>query len=780
MEGTGASPLAPAGGAERADGRRAAVRAVANPAQFAPLLVVPLFVLGQHAGFVADVPLWALIGALVLAQVSSSLATTLIMPGSCGWRLWLRVGVMCVAIGLVCYLTGWGATLAVGFVFGAAECIRVEGSHAAKPAIVWTVVSIAFGELAIAIGWIPTFLPEPQGHGLAAMAAVGASLIVALLGWMTARKEQADAELRGSEERFRALVQHASDVIMVVATDGGLRYVSPSVARALGYGEKDLAAVVLDLVHPEDRAAAVDHFHRMVGAAGEVAWFDMRMRHADDTWRWFEVGVTNRLSDPSVGGMVCNLRDVTERKQFENQLAHQAHHDALTGLPNRTAFLERLERALARARFDDESVGILFLDIDRFKLVNDSLGHDIGDRLLVEVANRLRECLRPGDTVARFGGDEFTVLLADAGSSENAVAVAERITSALKRVVHLGERELYVSSSIGIALSPGGRDQADDLLREADLAMYLAKEKGRSRWEMFDAHHAPHVVERLELEGDLWRALENDELIVRFQPEVSLLTGRVVACEALVRWQHPRRGLLDPAAFVPFAEESSLIVAVDRFVMREACKWSRTWNGPDSGSEVTVSVNLSPRFFRQPDAVGDLMSVMAETGADARRMQIEITERTALTDVDRTVDTLRRLRELGVRVAIDDFGTGYSSLGYLKQLPVDVVKLDRSFVEGMDTLASDVAIAQAVITMGHALGMEVTAEGVERAEQAARLRALGCDRAMGWLWSKAVDPGELGEVLRAGLHPAGPVVSAAAGAADATVLPFPPGGDPTR
>ncbi len=778
MEGTGTGLLAsPAGREPQDERRRAAWRAVLNPAQLAPLLVVPLFAMGQNAGFIADVPLWGLIGALVFAQVASNLATALVLPGSSGWKLWVRVGAMCLPIGLVIYLTGWGATLAVGLVFGVAECIRVEGAHAARSGIALTCTSIALGEFAIATDRIPTLLPEPEGHGLAVLAAVGASLIIALLGWTTSRKEQVEGDLRASEERFRALVQHGSDVIMVVGIDGDVQYASPSVRRTLGYEEHEVSDAAEGWVHPDDRERAVEFFAAMISSAGDVAWMDMRLRHADQSWRWFEVGVTNRAADPSVGGMVCNLHDITERKQFEHQLAHQANHDELTGLPNRSAFLDRLERALARARHDGLPVGVLFLDLDRFKLVNDSLGHDVGDRLLIEIADRLRDCLRPGDVVARFAGDEFTVLLENLGSPDQAVTVAQRITDSLNEALSIDDRDLHVTTSIGIAISSEGNDEAGDLIRQADLAMYLAKQNGRSRWEMFDAIDAADVVGRLELEGDLWHALEHAELAVHFQPEVSLVTGRIVAVEALVRWDHPRRGLLEPDAFVPFAEESSLIVAVDRFVLREACRWARIWNPPgdDDSAGVVVSVNISPRFFAQPDAVGDLVSVASDMGADLRRLQIEITERTALTDVDRTVETLDRLRDLGVRIAIDDFGTGYSSLGYLKRFPVDVVKLDRTFVDCMDTHASDVAIAQAVITMGHALGMEVTAEGVERAEQAARLRALGCDRAMGWLWSPALPPEQVGAVLLEGVRGTGPVADAANRAA--TVIAFPPAVD---
>ena len=327
----------------------------------------------------------------------------------------------------------------------------------------------------------------------------------------------------------------------------------------------------------------------------------------------------------------------------------------------------------------------MFLDVDRFKLVNDSLGHEVGDRMLVAVSERLAACLRPGDTVARFGGDEFTVLLARLTDTDIALRVADRIIEQLRQPITVDGHDLFLSASVGIALSRAGLDRAGDLLRQADLAMYVAKEKGRARWELFDASHAPHVMERLELEGDLWRALEHGELVVHFQPEVALETGAVVGTEALLRWMHPTKGELMPARFVPFAEESSLIVAIDRFVLREASRWAKRWSTSRAKEDTfVVSVNLSPRFMRQSDVVDDITTVLHETGVDPRLVQIEITERSALTDLETTCAQLHELRAIGVRVAVDDFGTGYSSLSYLKQLPIDVLKLDKSFVDGLE------------------------------------------------------------------------------------------------
>ena len=732
-------------------GRAAALRyALFNPTQMAPLLVIPLYAYCRQKGWIADYPLWVPVGSIVFAQLLTTVSYALWPRPTRSAHFWGRAICMMGAIAVSIYATGWGASFALGFAFGTVELIRTSDSRATRPAFVLTLVGIGVGELLVGFDLVKSLLPQPQGHGLATLQATGASFVILALGWTARAKEERDAELRSREEWFRALVEHASDVVCVLGADYTNIYTSPSVTTHLGYPPNE-PVFNTEVVHPDDLEHAVGVFMRAIEVPGEIFECEVRLLHADGTYRMFEVSICNRLDDPNVRGVVCNLHDVTVRHEYQQQLEYQARHDTLTGLPNRAAFLEHLERARKVAAREDGSLAVLFLDVDRFKLVNDSLGHEIGDRLLVDVSERLVGSVRPGDVVARFGGDEFTVMLASIEDSADAVRVAERITENLKRPVPVGDRELMISSSIGIALCERGAVGPSDLLRQADLAMYVAKEKGRSRWELFDAASAPHVVERLELEGDLWRALEREELVVQFQPEVLLSDERVVSAEALVRWNHPTRGLVAPNDFIPFAEESNLICSIDRYVLERACAWAKIWSDERGPTDrITVSVNLSPRFVRQADAVDDIKGIVEGTGVDPRCLQLEITERTALTDIGHTVATLHELRSYGIRVAIDDFGTGYSSLGYLKKLPVDVVKLDRSFVEGMDTAESDVAIVQAVITMGHALGMKVTAEGVERPEQAARLARLGCDTAMGWYWSPSLPPEVLSAVLRDG------------------------------
>jgi diguanylate cyclase (GGDEF)-like protein len=443
-----------------------------------------------------------------------------------------------------------------------------------------------------------------------------------------------------------------------------------------------------------------------------------------------------------------------ERKRAqaaERALLHQAFHDTLTGLPNRVLFLDRLGQALARRERRPMEVAVLFLDVDRFKWVNDSLGHAAGDQLLVAVAGRLHSVLRPGDTVARFGGDEFVLLCEELGDEREAFAVAQRLNRALADPFHLKGREVGLTASIGIALaSTSTHDTPDALLRDADAAMYRAKERGRDRIELFDEDMRSRALSRLETESALRRAIDQGELRVHYQPVIELATGRVTGLEALVRWQHPERGLMPPSEFIPVAEETGLIVACGAVVLTEACTQVARWNAQQiHRPPLPVSVNLSPHQVLSqglPELVADALE---RSGLDPRLLCLEITETVLIEDAASSRAALDALKELGVTLAVDDFGTGYSSLLYLRRFPVDVLKIDRSFVVGLGTNVEDTAIVAGVIRLAHALGLLAVAEGVETPEQAARLKELGCDLAQGYYWSRPLAPEETEQWLEA-------------------------------
>ena len=450
------------------------------------------------------------------------------------------------------------------------------------------------------------------------------------------------------------------------------------------------------------------------------------------------------------------LADALERQAIEDRIRHRALHDPLTGLPNRVLFLDRLEHALSRLERRGGLAAILFLDLDRFKLINDSLGHQIGDELLAAAAPRLKRAVRASDTVARFGGDEFGILLEDVSNERDAIEMAERIASVFTRPFVLDGSEHFITTSIGIAIARGGELPAE-LIRDADAAMYRAKERGSARYELFDEAMRGRAINRLRVEHDLRRALEHEELRLAYQPVVSLRDHTMVGVEALVRWDHPERGLIEPTEFIPVAEEGGLIEPIGRWVLEHACRDAVKWHRarPDS-APLGISVNLSAAQFAKGSLTELIAGVLRATGMDPASLSLEITEGLLLRDGDLVTETLRELKSTGVRLALDDFGTGYCSLGYLTRLPLDMLKIDRSFVEGLGSVDQNTAISEAIVAMSRALSLKVIAVGVETAVQASELERIGCELAQGFHFSPAVSATEITRILEHGLPRARP------------------------
>ncbi len=543
------------------------------------------------------------------------------------------------------------------------------------------------------------------------------------------------------EARLSSLVEHASDMICILDHETVIRYVSPSIERVLGERPEAVIGLGLsELLHPDDRAAALAHIEHIATQGAAPSPTEFRLRHGSGDWRDVEALATNLLDNQSVGGIVLNVRDVSERKAFEAQLTHQAFHDTLTGLPNRALFRDRLEQALERKRREGEPAAILFLDLDDFKAINDSLGHALGDELLRIVSERLVGAIRSSDTAARLGGDEFAILIDDPGDERYVIDVVERIMYALAEPAMLDHHEVTIKPSIGIAFSDGdvvGASGAEEMVRNADVAMYLAKDQGKGRYQIFQPEMHAAAVARLEMRTELQRAVKAEQFTLRYQPIVDLQTERMVGCEALVRWEHPHRGTISPAEFIPLLEESGLIVQLGQFILVEACKQAallQLENPQDT--PLSMSVNVSARQLQRAQIVDEVRSALEISGIPPSSLVLELTESVMMQDVDTAILRLEELRGLGVRLAIDDFGTGYSSLNYIRHFPIDILKIDKSFVSDSEHDKDVAALTATIVDLARILDVRAVAEGIEEIEQVHRLRDMGCELGQGYYFAR--------------------------------------------
>ena len=569
-----------------------------------------------------------------------------------------------------------------------------------------------------------------------------------------ARVQRDVDELVSSEARFRALVQQSSDVTLIISPEGIVTYASPSVVELFGESTTEVEGkAVASLIHPDD-AASLGRFLR-AAAEGENVVAEWRVKRGDQ-WIWTENTSTDLRTEPSIAGLVVSARDISERRMLEARLTHQAYHDSLTRLANRSLFLNRVAHAIARAPRGRRPSAVLFLDLDDFKKVNDSLGHAAGDELLVACAGRLATCVRPGDTIARLGGDEFAVLLEAIHDMNDVMLIVDRIGSAMRLPFTIQGRDVFVGVSLGIAevsldLTP------DEVLRNADLAMYFAKGQDKGRYALYAPEMHAQLVDRLELEADLRAAVDADQIEIEYQPIVHLQSGDIYGAEALVRWHHASRGSVAPRTFVGIAEETGLIIPVGQRVLGLACEQAQTWRRDRRQARaLQLSVNLSGRHFMEPTLIADVQQALDTSGLEARALTLEITESVLMQRSDTTLEKLNELKSLGVRLAIDDFGTGYSSLGYLQRFPIDILKIDRTFVDAVAHATSDPVLVRAIIALGRTLRIDTIAEGIERVEQRDGLRALGCQLGQGFYFARSLPVAEFDRMLTRQVEPRRP------------------------
>ncbi|MGB8509646.1 MAG: EAL domain-containing protein [Pyrinomonadaceae bacterium] len=714
----------------------------------------------------AAVVLAAIVALCASLSSSKNLLNVLFKTAIKVFGTFLMVWTLRLSFGPVTELLRAGFSLAAfNSIFGSiflqaalsATIVAIGGAYKIKQSVVmawlrnffWKTLSyICCAAAAYAAGLAVTYLGPALSTTLATVCAIAFFAYQSMRGngelkaTNVRQTEHRDKTLNDSSERFRSAFNYAAIGMALVSSEGRWLQVNRSLCQILGYTDQELmGSDFLTITHPDDLPTALSNISQLLKGKVPTSQMEKRYIHklGHEVWVHWSVSLVRDAYTNAVH-LIFQIQDITDRKLAEQQLHHDAFHDALTGLPNRALFMDHLKLSIARAQRNDKLMyGVLYLDLDRFKIINDSLGHTIGDQLLVGIADRLKKNLRPGDTVARLGGDEFVILIEDIIEEQEAIHVAERIQKELATPFALSGREVFTTVSMGIAPSTTGYERAEDILRDADTAMYRAKSLGKARYEIFDKAMHARAINLLQLETDMRRAIEREEFFIHYQPIVALQDFNLRGFEALVRWQHPERGFISPMDFIPVAEETGLIVPLGEYVLREACKQMRKWHRMfPSDPAMFMSVNLSSKQFSQSDLISTVDHVLKETGLNPHSLKLEITESVVMENIETATQMLRELRDLGVTLSIDDFGTGYSSLSYLHRFPIDTLKIDRSFVTRMTENNENVEIVRTIVVLAQNLGMDVVAEGVETNDQLALLRKLGCENGQGYFFSKPV------------------------------------------
>ncbi len=728
-----------------------------------PVALVMLLLL-RACGLVSAVPAWAYIVAIVGAQISGRIVERWDAPRG-SWRLHVRVATHVAAVTSVIYLSGWGPALGMAFAFSAFADLQQSGAAAWRAALGWSLTGCVVGQTLIAVDVMPSFLSTRQAQTIGALGAFVFAIAIRMAGAVGERNERIERELaktnadvavardeaQRSAAHYRAVVDNAAEGIITVGGDGRIQSFNGSAESMFGWTAADIVGNPVATLVPVELHEHLQAFLGSCTTDGDSAarrqGTEIMAVRRDGTPFPVMIAISSIAGDDGRPTLSAVMRDLSEQKRFEAELAYQGLHDALTGLPNRVTLTDRLDQARARLRRNGGMFAVLFIDLDRFKPVNDRLGHSVGDQLLTLAGQRIKASVREVDTVARLGGDEFVVLLEDATALNHVTMVADRILSALRKPFRLGDEEARIDASIGIAHCASPDEDAETILAHADIAMYRAKQQGRGQFALFDEAMQEWITNQNALEAALRQAIPNKELVLHYQPVVRAGTGRVQGFEALLRWNRPGLGLVPPDRFIPIAESTDMIIDIGKWVVNVAClqaaAWNRRWRDEDYG----VSVNISGRQLAHGDLVEVVASALAYSSLEPRLLTLEITETVLISDPIAANETLRELTDLGVNIALDDFGTGYSSLTYLRSLPINVVKIDKSFVGALGTGHEDTAIVTAVIGLARDLRITVVAEGVETPSQLAMLSELQCPYVQGYLFSAAVPEDHIPELI---------------------------------